>query len=57
LVLEFWVNHLLEVKRWVLSFGAECEVLEPDELRADLAAEIRKMLARGVAAGDKESHG
>jgi predicted DNA-binding transcriptional regulator YafY len=46
LTLEFRVNHLLEVKRWVMSFGAECEVVEPEELRDEIGTEIRKMLAR-----------
>jgi proteasome accessory factor B len=33
------VNHLLEVKRWVMSFAANCEVLEPAQLRMDVAGE------------------
>lgn len=45
--LTFRVNHLLEVKRWVLSFGVECEVLAPGELKATIAAEIQKMIDRG----------
>jgi len=39
----FRVNHLLEVRRWVLSFGAECEVLEPADLRSEIEAEARKL--------------
>jgi predicted DNA-binding transcriptional regulator YafY len=45
LVLTLRVNHLLEVKRWALSWGADCEVLRPQELRAEIAAELGKMLA------------
>lgn len=42
--LSLRVNHLLEVKRWVLSYGAECEVLGP----ADLRREVRKALEDGL---------
>ncbi len=45
LTLLFRVNHLLEVKRWVLSFGADCEVERPKELRAEIERDIRAMLA------------
>lgn len=43
LVLTMRVNHLAEVKRWVMSFGAECEVLVPDELKQDIISEIDRM--------------
>jgi hypothetical protein len=43
LILTMYVTHLLEVKRWVLSYGAACEVLEPPELRAEIEEEIRRM--------------
>lgn len=45
LTLTIRVNHLLEVKRWVLSFGSDCEVLGPAELQAEIGAEIRRMCA------------
>lgn len=32
---EFW--------RWLLSFGSEVEVMEPEHLRAEMAEEVRKM--------------
>jgi proteasome accessory factor B len=44
LTLTFRVDHLLEVKRWVLSFGADCEVLGPKELQKQVAAEVAKMM-------------
>jgi predicted DNA-binding transcriptional regulator YafY len=44
--LTMHVNSLFEVKRWVLSFGAECEVIEPDELRAEIADEIARIQHR-----------
>ncbi len=34
------VNHLLELKRWILSWGVEARVLAPDSL----AREIRQIL-------------
>ena len=44
--LSFPVSHLFEVKRWVLSWGAEVEVLSPDELiemvRTDLETASRR---------------
>ncbi len=43
LALTMKVNHLLEVKRWVLSYGAGCEVLEPEELRREVAEEVRRV--------------
>jgi predicted DNA-binding transcriptional regulator YafY len=46
LVLCFEVSDLREVKRWVLSWGAECEALGPPELRALIQHELRQMAAR-----------
>jgi predicted DNA-binding transcriptional regulator YafY len=34
------VSHLHEVKRWVLSYGGACEVLEPKELRTQIRKEL-----------------
>jgi predicted DNA-binding transcriptional regulator YafY len=42
-VLRFRAGGLGEVKRWVMQWGAHAEVLEPAELRADVAREVRKM--------------
>lgn len=49
-LLHFTVNHLLEVKRLALSFGADCEVLAPKELRAEIAAEAQRIVERSCAA-------
>jgi predicted DNA-binding transcriptional regulator YafY len=46
LCLKFLVADLREVKREVLRHGAEVEVLEPEELREAVKAEIARM--RGV---------
>ncbi len=42
LELTLKVNHFLEVKRWVLSYGADCQVLEPSELREEVRAELER---------------
>ena len=46
--LEFsaMVAGLEEIKHWVLRWGAEAEVLEPTALRAAVAEEARRLLAR-----------
>lgn len=49
-VLEFSLRSLLEVRRWILSWGSECEVLQPPALRADIAREAGKITARTPAA-------
>jgi predicted DNA-binding transcriptional regulator YafY len=43
LILTVDMNHLLEVKRWVLSYGAACRVLEPLELCREVGEEIDRM--------------
>jgi predicted DNA-binding transcriptional regulator YafY len=35
-----------EVKRWVLGFGPEAEVLAPEELRKEIAADLERMRER-----------
>jgi predicted DNA-binding transcriptional regulator YafY len=35
------LSYLDEVKKWVMAYGAECEVLEPTELREMLREELR----------------
>src|SRR5579875_551265 len=41
----FRLTHLDEVKRWVLSYGSACEVLEPAELRQQVVEELQRTLA------------
>jgi predicted DNA-binding transcriptional regulator YafY len=43
-LLSFTSNHLFEVKRWVLSWGAGVIVVAPPELVEDLRDELRKTL-------------
>lgn len=45
-----WLNSLIEVRRWILSWGRECEVLEPLSLRDDIHHEARGILAQSPAA-------
>lgn len=40
------VPGTLEIKAWILSWGAEVEVLAPAELRAEVAAAVRRADAR-----------
>jgi predicted DNA-binding transcriptional regulator YafY len=39
------VAGLREIRIWILGWGADAEVLEPPELRADIAAELRRAAA------------
>ena len=39
------VKHTLEMKPWIRGWGPECEVLEPDDLRREIAADM-------IAAGE-----
>jgi predicted DNA-binding transcriptional regulator YafY len=43
LILEMKVRGLNDVKRWVLKYGTEVEVLQPLELRLAIQEEIQKM--------------
>lgn len=43
LIVTLHVAGLADVKRWVLSFGAEVEVLEPDALRVQVAGEADRL--------------
>ncbi len=47
LTITLRVGPTIEVKRWVLGFGAAAEVLEPESLRREIAAEARKLADRG----------
>jgi predicted DNA-binding transcriptional regulator YafY len=44
LVAEFKLSGTEEIKRWVLSFGAQAVVLEPAELRREMMQELREMV-------------
>ena len=40
--LSMTVNHLLELKRWVLSWGADVKVVEPDYFDNDIETTLRR---------------
>jgi predicted DNA-binding transcriptional regulator YafY len=44
LMLRFEVSDLREVKRWVMFWGVDCKVIEPEELRKSITQELRSML-------------
>jgi len=44
IVLEFKLNSLSEIFVWVLALGADCEVMEPRELREMVVEECRKSI-------------
>jgi predicted DNA-binding transcriptional regulator YafY len=41
---RFRLSSTVEIKSWVLSFGARAIVLEPESLRAEIAADLNRML-------------
>jgi predicted DNA-binding transcriptional regulator YafY len=48
LIVGLELGHLREVERWALSWGADCEVLEPAELRGRVASASARAAARYV---------
>ncbi len=36
-------GNLEEIKRWVMSYGSHCKILEPESLRKDIEEEINKL--------------
>ena len=48
-LLTICVGGIREIKSWVMSWGAEVEVLAPPELRAQLAEDSRRMVAQYAA--------
>lgn len=46
LTLSFPAPALYEVKRWVLQWGGDAEVIQPGELRQEIQQEIEKMKAK-----------
>jgi len=58
LLAEFDLDGTEEIKRWVLSFGKEAEVVGPEEFRSGIAEETRNVLARHTRQrGIEDKHG
>lgn len=43
--LTFRVNHVAEIKSWIRAWGPECEALAPEELRGEIAEEMKAAAA------------
>jgi predicted DNA-binding transcriptional regulator YafY len=54
LIARMRVSSLVEIKRWVMWWGMECEVLEPRELRDLIALELREMRDREDASASQK---
>lgn len=46
----FELGDLHDIARWILGFGSDCEVVEPEPLRAFIAEQGRKMAAANAVA-------
>jgi predicted DNA-binding transcriptional regulator YafY len=46
LKMTFRVAGLDEIRRWILSFGPECQVLEPERLRRLIQQDLQRNLAQ-----------
>jgi predicted DNA-binding transcriptional regulator YafY len=46
LIVGLTLSHLREAERWILSWGADAEVLEPDELRKSVARSLGEACTR-----------
>ena len=44
LILRLRLSNTVEIKSWILGFGASALVLEPESLRAEIAAELEQLL-------------
>jgi hypothetical protein len=48
---SFELGDLHDVARWILGFGSDCEVVEPESLRGFVAEQGRRMAAANAVAG------
>jgi predicted DNA-binding transcriptional regulator YafY len=54
-VLELSLRSFVEVRRWILSWGGECEVLAPEELKADIRREAAAILKQSAGAAPQSA--
>ena len=45
LLAEFCLDNTEEIKRWIMSFGQQAVVIEPESLRKEILAEIQPLVA------------
>jgi predicted DNA-binding transcriptional regulator YafY len=43
IILSLYLDEFAEIKQWILGFGAEAEVLEPEELRKEISDDITEL--------------
>jgi predicted DNA-binding transcriptional regulator YafY len=53
LIVRFQVTDLREIKGWVLSWGKDCEALEPEEFRTAMRVDSAVPLAPGRPVGEQ----
>ncbi len=56
-VLELTIGGTLEIKRWILSFGAQAEVLSPDKLIEEIRKDLEKMRTCYAPPEEQKSRG
>ncbi len=49
LEITFRVAGLDEIKRWILSFGPDCQVLEPSKLKQMVCVDLQKSMGQYAA--------
>jgi predicted DNA-binding transcriptional regulator YafY len=54
---EYRLSSTRELKSWILSFGSRAVVLEPEELRREIAEELRTLLGAYEASGPDRRSG
>ncbi len=52
---EFELNSLEEIKSWVLSFGANAVVEEPEELREQIQREVKQLATEYLSLNQKQT--
>jgi predicted DNA-binding transcriptional regulator YafY len=57
LIWEADIGDITEIRPWIRGWGADCEVLEPQELRDEMMREARRLaLTYGIEPASQEEH-